>query len=144
MPLPQPWPLLQHVPLDTTNSDCGSSERIDCETARMPGLLRQFRADTAYRGLKVWLQRALGWRLSIPQHWWTGGVWARIGAEPPTRPSGFQVLARRWVVERTIGWLTTNRRLAKDYERFVETGEMLLYLAMSRILLRRLTRKHER
>jgi putative transposase len=73
-----------------------------------------------------------------------GGVWARVGAEPPTRPSGFQVLARRWVVERTIGWLTTNRRLAKDYERFVETGEMLLYLAMSRILLRRLTRKHER
>ena len=43
-------------------------------------------------------------------------------------------------VERTIGWLTTNRRLAKDYERLVETGEMLLYLAMSRILLRRLTR----
>jgi putative transposase len=41
------------------------------------------------------------------------------------------------VVERTIGWLTTNRRLAKDYERLVETGEMLLYLAMSRILLRR-------
>ena len=47
-------------------------------------------------------------------------------------------------MERTIGWLTTNRRLAKDYERFVETGEMLLYLAMSRILLRRLTRKNER
>jgi hypothetical protein len=38
-------------------------------------------------------------------------------------------------------WLTTNRRLAKDYERLVETGKMLLYLAMSRILLRRLTRK---
>ena len=67
----------------------------------------------------------------------------RIDAEPPTRPSGFQVLARRWVVERTIGWLTTNRRLAKDYERLVETGEMLLYLAMSRILLRRLTRKRK-
>jgi transposase len=98
-------------------------------------------ADTAYRGLKDWLQKALGWRLSIPQHWWSGGVWTRVGAEPPTRPSGFQVLARRRVVERTIGWLSTNRRLAKDYERFVETGEMLLYLAMSRILLRRLTRK---
>jgi len=37
--------------------------------------------------------------------------------------------------------LTTNRRLAKDYERLVETGEMLLHLAMSRILLRRLTLK---
>jgi len=98
-------------------------------------------ADTAYRGLKDWLCRALGWKLSIPQHWWSEGTWMRADAEPPTRPSGFQVLARRWVVERTIGWLTTNRRLAKDYERLVETGEMLLYLAMSRILLRRLTRK---
>nr|WP_281024398.1 transposase [Microvirga calopogonii] len=85
-------------------------------------------ADTAYRGLKDWLSRALGWKLSIPQHWWSGGVWMRADAEPPTRPSGFQVLARRWVVERTIGWLTTNRRLAKDYERLVETGEILLYL----------------
>jgi transposase len=84
-------------------------------------------ADTAYRGLKDWLRNALGWKLSIPQHWWSGGVWMRVGAEPPTRPSGFQVLARRWVVERTIAWLTTSRRLAKDYERLVETGEMLLY-----------------
>jgi len=65
----------------------------------------------------------------------------RADTELPTRPRGFQVLARRWVVERTIGWLATNRRLAKDYERLVETGEMLLYLAMNRIQLRRLTRK---
>jgi transposase len=98
-------------------------------------------ADTAYRGLKDWLRRALGWQLTIPQHPWSGGVWMKVGSEPPTRPSGFQVLARRWVVERTIAWLTANRRLAKDYERLIETGEMLLYLAMSRILLRRLTRK---
>jgi putative transposase len=102
-------------------------------------------ADTAYRGLKDWLHAALGWRLSILQHWWTGyAVWMKVGSEPPTRPSGFQVLARRWVIERTIAWLTTNRRLAKDYERLVETGEMLLYLAMSRILLRRLSAKDER
>ena len=64
----------------------------------------------------------------------------RVSAEP-TRPSGFQVLARRWIVERTIAWLTTNRRLTKECEPFVETGEMLPYLAMSRVLLRRLTRK---
>jgi putative transposase len=55
-------------------------------------------ADSAYRGLKDWLRRALGWQLSIPQHWWSGGVWMKVGSEPPMRPSGFQVLARRWVV----------------------------------------------
>jgi len=60
--------------------------------------IQQMWADTAYRGLKDWLRRALGWRLSIPQHWWSGGIWMRADAEPPTRPSGFQVLARRWVV----------------------------------------------
>ncbi|WP_371823155.1 MULTISPECIES: IS5 family transposase [Microvirga] len=97
-------------------------------------------ADTAYRGLKDWLCRALGWKLSIPQRWWSGGVWSRP-TRSRRRARGFQVLARRWVVERTISWLTTNRGLAKDYERLVETREMLLYPAMSRILLRRLTRK---
>jgi hypothetical protein len=60
-------------------------------------------ADTAYCGLKDWLCKARGWRLSIPQHWWTGGVWMRAGSEPPPRPSGFQGLARRWgVLPRTI------------------------------------------
>jgi transposase len=51
------------------------------------------------------------------------------------------VLARRWDVERTLAWLTKNRRLAEGYERLVETGKMLLNLAMTRILLRGLTRK---
>ncbi|WP_245435436.1 IS5 family transposase [Microvirga calopogonii] len=60
-------------------------------------------ADTDYRGLKDWLCKALGWRLAMPQHWWSGGTWMRADAEPPMRPSGFQVLARRWVVlPRTI------------------------------------------
>jgi len=47
-------------------------------------------------------------------------------------------------VEWTIGWLATNWRLAENHERFVETGEMLLYLTMRCILLRCQTRKNER
>jgi transposase len=58
----------------------------------------------------------------------------------PTRVRKLGTIVRARV-ERTLAWLTTNRRLAKDYERLIETGEMLLYLAMRRILLRRLTRK---
>ncbi|MFL6283664.1 MAG: transposase, partial [Pyrinomonadaceae bacterium] len=45
---------------------------------------------------------------------------------------------RRWVVERTFGWLCQSRRLSKDYERLPETSESLIYAAMTRLMLRRL------
>ncbi len=51
---------------------------------------------------------------------------------------GFVVLARRWVVERTFAWLLKCRRLVRDYEELAETTEAWIYLAMSRIYLRRL------
>jgi putative transposase len=51
---------------------------------------------------------------------------------------GFVVLARRWVVERTFGWLGRNRRLSKDYERLTQTSEAMIYVAMTRLMLRRL------
>jgi putative transposase len=55
------------------------------------------------------------------------------------QPHGFQVLPRRWVVERTLfAWLGQARRLAKDYERLPETAVAMIYWAMSRIMLRRL------
>ena len=57
---------------------------------------------------------------------------------PPERPAGFRVLPRRWVVERTFAWLGRNRRLSKDYERLCETTETWIYLAMTRLMLRRL------
>jgi putative transposase len=53
-------------------------------------------------------------------------------------PSGFLVLPRRWVVERTLAWLGQARRLAKDYERLPESGVAMIHAAMSRIMLRRL------
>ena len=51
---------------------------------------------------------------------------------------GFAVLARRWVAERTFAWLGKCRGLARDYEELPETTEAWIYLAMSRIYLRRL------
>jgi putative transposase len=50
----------------------------------------------------------------------------------------FKVLPRRWVVERTFGWLGRYRRLSRDYERQAQTGETLVYLAMIRLMLTRL------
>ncbi len=66
--------------------------------------------------------------------------WVRVpeGQEPPPYPKDFIVLPRRWVVERSFSWTGQNRRMGKDYERVPETGEELLYVAMSRLMVRRL------
>jgi transposase len=55
---------------------------------------------------------------------------------------GFQVLPRRWVVERTFGWLTRSRRLARDYERKTEHAEAMIKVAMIRLMAARLTGHH--
>ena len=52
--------------------------------------------------------------------------------------SGFQVLPKRWIVERTFGWLIWNRRLVKDYEEKVEVSKAFIHLAMIRLMLRQL------
>jgi transposase len=56
----------------------------------------------------------------------------------PLEKKGFVQLPKRWVVERTFGWLNWCRRLSKDYERLPETSETFIYIAMLRIMVRRL------
>ena len=53
---------------------------------------------------------------------------------------GFVVLPKRWIVERTFAWISRNRRLARDFERYTRTVAAFFRLAMIRIMLRRLTR----
>jgi putative transposase len=103
--------------------------------------LQHIWADSAYSGqVREWIQATLGCKLEIVKHWWTGvrWVWVGPGQEPPIIPSGFHVLPRRWVVERTFAWLLMYRRLSKDYEELPETSEALIYLAMSRLMVTRL------
>jgi putative transposase len=57
---------------------------------------------------------------------------------PPKGQKGFHVLPRRWVVERTFAWFDANRRLSKDYEGLTDSSEAIIYIAMTRLLLRRL------
>lgn len=59
----------------------------------------------------------------------------------PKGMEGFQVLPRRWVVERTFGWLGRYRRLSKDYEELPETSEAMVYVAMIHLMVRRLSRQ---
>lgn len=89
--------------------------------------LKKIWADAAYRGkeLAAWCrQQGDGWELEV------------VEREPGTH--GFTIQPRRWVVERSFAWLIRNRRLAKDYERKVQTSEMLIEIAAARLVLRRL------
>ena len=54
------------------------------------------------------------------------------------RAKGFQVLPKRWIVERTFGWFVFFRRLSKDYETLTESSESMIYLAMIHLMVRRL------
>jgi putative transposase len=90
-----------------------------------------------------WVKETLGWEVEIVEHPWSGlrGVWAPKDAVinwEKIRPSGFHVLKWRWIVERTLAWLATWRRLAKDYEVLPSSEEAWIYIAMIRIMLRRL------
>ncbi len=75
---------------------------------------------------------------------WAQEEWAKEGQKVdwqklmPKR--GFVVLPRRWVVERTFSWLSQNRRMSNDYERLCATAEAFIYVAMSRLMVRRLAR----
>ena len=53
-------------------------------------------------------------------------------------PKGFHVLLRRWVVERTFGWLIRWRGLVRDYERRLDVSEAMIHVARGALLLRRL------
>jgi putative transposase len=82
-------------------------------------------ADGGYRGELVdWVKRKLGWTLEIVK---------KLGDQV-----GFQVLPKRWIVERTFAWLTRSRRLSKDYERLPQTSEAFIYVVMTRLMLKRL------
>jgi putative transposase len=95
--------------------------------------------DAGYNGKnrgQDWIEQHLGWTTQVvkppPRR-----VLVAADVEPTPRPA-FTVLPSRWVVERTFAWLGQNRRLSKDYERLCETSEVMVYAAMSRLMVRRL------
>jgi transposase len=89
--------------------------------------LKTLLADAIYKGdkgLRAWVKAQFGWELEI--------------VERAPGQKGFQVLPKRWVIERTFAWLGRNRRLNKDYELRPETSEAWIYVAMTALLTRRL------
>ena len=117
--------------------------------------LKHLWLDAGYEGTgKRWAEEVLGLSVEIVRKpakpvpekvvkMWAE-EWAKEGKKVDWQrlmpPRGFQVLPRRWVVERTFSWLDQNRRMSKDYERLCATGEAFIYVAMTRLMVRRLTR----
>ena len=100
--------------------------------------LRQLWGDRADQGrFKDWVEQTLPWTVDVVQRP-SRGVWVPVDQEPPPAPSGFQVLRRRWVVERTFGWLGRWRRTSTDDEYLPATAECVISLTMSRLMLRQL------
>ena len=111
--------------------------------------------DQGYTGTgKEWIEERLGWTVEVVKHppkprgeGQPRGVpddlstvrfeWVRL----PPEPKGFRgPLPRRWVAERTIGWLCQSRRMSKHYERLCEPRQATICAVMSRLMLRRLAR----
>ncbi len=109
------------------------------------------------KGGDDWVEKTFGWSVEIvsrpPRKAAPEEVlmaWAREWAKEGKRvdwqrllmpeEQGFVVLPRRWVVERTFSWLGQNRTMSKDYERLAATSEAFIYVAMTRLMVRRLAR----
>jgi putative transposase len=85
---------------------------------------------------KIWADSKYGGALvEIAQEWYHRTL--EIVKRPPGT-KGFEVLPHRWIVERSLAWLSRCRRLSKDYEAKPATGEALVRIAMTHLMLRRL------
>jgi putative transposase len=110
--------------------------------------------DAGYQGRgEEWVQQELGLSVQIvhrspkPEPGKMLRMWAKTWFEEGrnidldklfSRRRVFEVLPRRWVVERTFAWVCHNRRMSKDYERLCATSEAFIYAAMTRLMVRRL------
>lgn len=114
------------VVIQTANTaDCKGAPALIKQLAGSFPTLEKLWADGGYQGaLADFVQETLGAVLEI--------------VEREAGQRGFQVLPRRWVVERTFGWFEWYRRLSRDYERLLVSSASMVYLASIRILLKRL------
>ena len=96
---------------------------LQASRARYPFVARAF-ADAGYAGRLVrWAKDKTHIIIEI------------VRRTPGTR--GFEVLRRRWVVERTFAWIVKNRRFVRDYEQLTSVAETLITIAASATLIRR-------
>ena len=104
-------------------------EHLEFTRPRMQTVL----ADSAYAGeLEEWVNLLRDEEKGVQE------LELKIVKRDPHQ-KGFQVQPWRWIVERTFAWISKNRRMSKDYEVYKDTSETFAYIAMVRIMLKRLT-----
>ncbi len=112
------------LPADIQDRD-GAFELLRWARRLFPFIERIF-ADGGYRGEKMAL---------VVAH---TGAWKLEIVKRSDAAKGFEVLPKRWIVERTFAWISRCRRLARDFERYARTTVAFVRLSMIRIMLRRL------
>lgn len=110
-------------------SDGVGAKRVLTDAFNRGISLQKIWADGTYRG------SLMDWMNEIGR----GGILEIV--ERPAGQKGFQVLPRRWVVERSFAWLTFNRELVRDYTDNPQSAESWVYLASIRLMMRRLEKK---
>ena len=105
--------------------DYHGAKQVLCKLMETVSTLKKVWADGIYKkgGLISWVRETLNMTLEV--------------VERERGQVGFQILPRRWVVERTFAWLGRYRRLSKDYERCTRSSEGIIYIASIHTMMRR-------
>jgi putative transposase len=117
--------LMTNLTTADISDSAGAQMILDAIRTRWPWLKHLF-ADGAYDRVQL-LDKAAFLEFVIE-------IVRRIDSE-----AGFKVLPRRWVVERTFGWMMRWRRLVRDYEKRLDVSEAMIHVAMGGLLLRRIS-----
>lgn len=107
----------------------GAALVLDKKTRALFPFIQVIFADGGYQGeaAAARISETGNWRLAIVKR--------------SDQAKGFVVLPKRWLVERTLAWLTRCRRLVRHYEQYLQTSVAFIRLAMIRLMLRRLARQ---
>ena len=107
----------------------GAAQVLDKKTRSLFPFIRVIFADGGYQGdvAAATVSETGDWQLAIVKR--------------SDQAKGFVVLPKRWLVERTLAWLTRCRRLVRHYEQYLHTSVAFIHLAMIRLMLRRLARQ---
>lgn len=116
------WPLEVWVPPANVQEREIGAEMLDLMKLEHPSLAKVW-VDSAYAGLVEEVRRKIGVDVEVVRR--------------PRDQKGFQVLPRRWVIERSFGWLNRYRRLSKDFEYWDENSASMVKISSIHLMLKR-------